>query len=368
MYLVPSAWETANRSFLGPEGFIELTCYIPELNETLVYEKGDLMSFTHQNTGSLVSGELPKNHIKFSLDNSDNKWTPGAPRGLERFLSERLKITLRYGFRLSKGIHWIPGGVFYLSEWRTSPNGLEATFAARDLLEYMIDTPYRGVISGTLYDVATRAVSLAKLPDDAVVRISEDLKNYPVNIEDYDSTESVAEILQKCANAAGCVMYQNRRGVFLIEKLDYEDTEYTIPLSMSYSYPEIELSKALKNVSVSYGTDSTLLYESGETGETQTVKNEFIQSEEQATMVAEWVVENLHSRKTISGESRGDPIIDLFDVVNVENKYGTIVGVVITDLTYRFNGAFKAEYKGYVRGSGVSTVVYSGEVFAGEVN
>ena len=96
MYPVSNAWVKAHSGFLAPEGFVRLWCHIPELQRTLVYTKEDLLSFTHQQTACPMSGELPKNHIEFSLDNSDGKWNPSNPVGLERYLSERLKITLEY--------------------------------------------------------------------------------------------------------------------------------------------------------------------------------------------------------------------------------------------------------------------------------
>ena len=246
MYAVSNAWAAAQEHFLAPEGLIEISCYVPALQTTLVYTKDDLLSFTHQQTGSLVTGELPKNHIEFALDNSDGKWNPQNPRGLERYLSERLKVTLRYGYVINGAEEWIPGGAFYLSEWRTSPNGLEANFVARDVLEYMIDTPYTGTISGTLYEIAQKAIAETNIPTAAVlgklvlgetplgvVSISEELKKHTVGNIEYDGTETVAVILQKCANAAGCVMYQDREGTLKIGKLSYEDTGYEIPKSLS---------------------------------------------------------------------------------------------------------------------------------------
>lgn len=383
MYAVSDTWAAAQESFLAPEGLIEISCYIPALQNTLVYTKKDLLGFTHQQTGSLVSGELPKNHIEFSLDNSDGKWNPNNPRGLARYLSERLKVTLRYGYIINGIEEWIPGGVFYLSEWRTSPNGLEANFVARDLLEYMIDTPYTGEIKGTLYDIAQNAIAEANIPATAilgeivlgetvlgVVSVSEELDKYSVGSIEYDGNETVAVILQKCANAAGCVMYQDRDGIFIIGKLSYEDTGYVIPQKLSYAYPEIDFSRPIKNVSVAYreGTaNKTFLYPLSGTGETQTLSNEFISTTGQARAAAKWVCDNLRSRQQISSEFRGDPRFDLFDVVSVESKYGTIAGVVLTDIKCSFTGAFRVTYSGYVRGSSVAVAVYCGEYFAGEV-
>lgn len=392
MYAVSTTWAKAQESFLAPEGLIEISCYVPALKNTLVYTKKDLLSFTHQQTGSLVSGELPKNHIEFALDNSDGRWNPGNPKGMERYLSDRLKVSLRYGYIINGTEQWIPGGVFYLSEWRTSTNGLEANFSARDLLEYMIDTPYTGEITGTLYDIAQRAIAEANIPDDpntdveelvlgasklgsavlgfvlaAGVNISEELKNYSVGDIDYQGNETVAVILQKCANAAGCVMYQDRTGIFVIGKLSYEDTGYVIPKRLSYAYPEIEFSRPIKDVSVTYYGNAVTVYPFSVSGEVQTLNNEFIRTKEQAAAVAKWVCDSLRTRQQISGEYRGDPSLDLFDVVSIEGKYGTFAGVVLTDIKYTFTGAFRVTYSGYIRGSGVAVVVYCGEYFTGEV-
>lgn len=388
MYAVSETWKRAQNHFFAPEGLIEISCYIPALKDTLVYRKKDLITFAHQQTGSLVSGELPKNHIEFSLDNSDGKWNPSNPKGLERYLSERLKLTVRYGFLIDGVAHWIPGGVFYLSEWRTSLNGLEASFVARDVLEYMIDKPYTGDISGTLYDIARNAVIEANIPDDTtpavlgeaqlgsaalgrvneeIVSLSEELKNFTVGDIEYSGSDSIAVILQKCANAAGCVMYQDRNGVLRIEKLTYADTGYAIPKRLSYAYPEIDFSRPMKNVSVTYYGNAVTLYSFSAQGETQTLTNDFILTKEQADAVAQWVCDSLRSRQQISGEFRGDPRFDLFDMVNIESKYGTISGVVLTDIKCTFTGAFRVSYSGYIRGNGVAVVVYCGEIFLGEV-
>lgn len=379
MYAVSNRWVSAQNHFLAPEGFVELSCYIPELKRTLVYTKNDLMSFTHHQTGSLVSGELPKNHIEFTLDNSDGKWNPSNPKGLERYLSERLRIVLRYGFKIDGSMQWIPGGVFYLSEWQTSQNGIEATFAARDILEYMLDKPYTGEVSGTLYEIAQRAIAEVGVLEAAVlgasvlgktrlggVSLSDELKNYSVGNIEYTGTETIAVILQKCANAAQCVMYQDRTGTFIIGKLSYENTKYTIPQKLSYTYSEITYSRPIKDVSVFFLDDHTAVFPFSNTGETQTLTNDFITDSTQALGVAAWVCDSLRSRQQVSGKFRGDPRLDLFDVVNVESKYGTIVGVVLTDIKHSFTGAFQTTYSGYIRGSGVSVTVYCGEIFTGE--
>jgi len=367
MYAVSDAWVTAHTGILAPEGFVEISCHIPALNTTLVYGKRDLLSFTHTQTGDLVSGELPKNQIEFTLDNSDGKWNPGNPTGLEGYLSDRLKITLRYGFTINGVTEWIPGGVFYLTEWYTTTNGYSASFTARDMLEYLIDKPYTGAIEGTLYELIEAALAESDLPSDAEVSLCEELKNYSVDEIANEGEMSIAEVIQKCANAAGCVMYQDRNGVLVVEKNTYLDTGYTIESRFSYSHPEFELSRPLKSVSVKYYDNASVLFPYSTIGETQTLTNNFITLRTQAAEIAKWVCDSLRSRKQITGSFRGDPRIDLFDVVKVEDKYGTVVGVVLTDITFRFSGAFNVTYTGYIHGTGVNTTIYCGELYAGEV-
>jgi hypothetical protein len=254
----------------------------------------------------------------------------------------------------------------------------------------MLDKPYTGTLEGTLYEIAQRAIEEAGLPpisgvpfvlgssklgaatigatSVAPVSLSDELKKYTVGEIEYDGSETIAVILQKCANAAGCVMYQNRAGVLVIEKLIYEETNYVVPKKLAYSYPKIDFYRPLKNVSVTYGENQTYLFHFGGNGETQTVSNDFIKNEEQAASVAKWVTDSLRSRKVITGEFRGDPRIDLFDVVSIENKYGSVAGVVLTDVKIQFTGAFRVSYSGYIRGSGTAVIVYSGEKYSGEVN
>lgn len=367
MYELSTRWKEAQSGTLASEGFVEISCYIPELQTSLVYTKNDLLSFTHHQTGSIISAELPKNHIEFTLDNSDGKWDPSNPSGMERYLSERLKITLRYGVDVLGTTEWIPGGVFYLSEWGTSPNGIEASFVARDILEYMLDQPYTGDLSGTLYDIATRAIAEANIPEDAVISLCNELKNYSVGAIEYKGDESVAEILQKCANAACCVMYQKRNGVFAIERMNTEESGYTIPLNLSYSYPEMELLRPLKAVATTYGNNQTETYFFYTSGETQTLTNEFISTSPQAREVSKWVCDSLRARQKISGEFRSDLRLDLYDVVSVKNKYGDVRGAILTDIKIAFSGAFRMTYTAYIGVGGVISNIYCGETYMGEV-
>lgn len=319
------------------------------LGHILTMGKGDILSYTHEQYGELNSGELPKNGIEFSLDNIDGRWNPSNPVGMEKYLSERQKVIVRYGMNVNGAVEWINAGVFYLSEWRAPSNGLEATFAARDVFEYLLNTPYTGRTSGTLRQLIDAAFEIADIPSDATLALSDRLADYSTTIPaDSEDGYTCAEIVQMCANAASCVIWQDRFGTLHIERLNSEDSGYLIPASLAYAHPEVELSKQLKNVSVSYGNNLTYLLNVGSAGETQTVNNPLVSTEAQAAEIAAWVRDTLETRRSVKGEYRADPRLDLFDVVRVESKYGVIAPVAITNIKYTYSGAFAGSYTGRV--------------------
>ena len=317
----------------------------------MTFTKKDIIDFQHEQTGHLNSGELPKNSIDFTLDNTDGKWNPSNPEGLEQYLSERQKLKVRYGLDVDGVIEWIKAGTFYLSEWRVPSNGLEAHFVARDIFEYLLNETYTGRTTGTLYEFITDAFRSAGVPDEFTYEIDDILKAYSATLP--DSEHKCAEIIQMCANAARCVCYQDREGVLYVKPLNKVPTDYTITAALSYSHPELELSKPLKNVSVSYGTEQpyTISPPLGYSGEIQTVDNPLVNSVTQAAEIAQWVVDMLKARQIVSGEFRADPRLDVFDIVSVESgKYGSISPVAITDIKYTYTGSFKATYTGRVLG------------------
>ena len=317
------------------------------IGHTMTFTKGDIFSFTHEQSGHLNSGELPKNSIDFTLNNTDGRWNPNNPTGMGQYLSERQKLKVRYGLDVGGTVEWINAGTFYLSEWRVPSNGLEASFVARDIFEYLLNENYTGARTGTLHELVVEAFDSAGVPDDFTYVLDSSLNNYSATLPEGELTCAV--VVQMCANAACCVVYQDREGVLHIRPQNKASSGYIIPLSLSYAHPEIELSKPLKNVSVSYGADSPYILSVGNTGETQTVDNSLVNTEAQAANIAAWVKNTLSTRKTVSGEYRADPRLDLFDVVNVQSdKYGELPGVAITNIKYTFGGSFRGSYQGRV--------------------
>jgi hypothetical protein len=330
-WIVPDHRPRIERFYLGAMG---------------VYTKSELVKYSHTQSANLLTTELPKNEIVFSLDNSNDLWNPDNPVGNVRYLMGRQEVSVRYGYKLPNGVEWIPAGTFWISEWDTPANGLEATFTARDLLEFL-DVTYTGPKSGTLYDIAMAALSIGELPTTETgeqrYSVDESLKTITTDFSDDDSSYSAAVILQMVANAGQCVMHQTRDGILRIERFVRSLTDYAITQDVSYTHPERVMSKPLRSVSVNDG----LWHENvASTGETVSITNSLIRQADNATHVGRWAAAVLRSRNFIKGSYRPDPRLDVLDVVSVESKYSDSFVTAITEITYEYNGAFRGQYVG----------------------
>lgn len=317
----------------------------------LTFGKGDLIGFKHEQTGDLLSGELPKSSIEFVLNNMDGRWNPNNPNGMVQYLSERQRVVVRYAMDVDGTIEWMNAGTFYLSEWDASANGFEARFTARDAFEFLMNADMKGRtivemsegLAGIVWQVMDPLI-----PNGARVLMDDVLRSIASVTLNMTESITAAEVIQKCANATGCVLRYDRDGVLQIRPLDKTLTDYRISTAMSYSHPEVSLTRPLKAVMVDFGGEEPYTLAVSSNGENQTVNNDYIAYGIGANRVAEWVRDVLKSRKKVRGEFRADPRLDLFDVVTVESKYGDITPVVITNITYTFNGSFKGTYEGRV--------------------
>lgn len=319
-----------------------------------VYSKKDLVSYTHTSSRDPISAQLPKDSIEFSLDNSQKTWDAINPRGMFQYLYERQEVDVRYGMDVDGETQWINGGKFYLSEWSVPSNGLEASFTARDALEFMMTSNYTGRKTGTLYQMCYDA--LETLPSNVPsFYISEELKEYSTDISSEKTSYKNSDILQLAANAAGMALYQTRDGHIRIERVNLtaeEGTEvYEIPVINNFQWPEISFASRVKNVSCNVNGKEHLYPEgSNAEGVTQTVSNELL-TEAMLVKSKNSITEAyamLASRKKVELEYRASPHIDAFDHVKFNHNFGYASSVFVTESKYQYTGCFKGTISGYV--------------------
>ena len=337
-----------------------------------VYGKNDLLGFEHERSTDMLSATLPENKISFRLRNDDNRWNPDAPNGAIRYLYEQQEVRVRYGMDVGDTVEWINGGTFWISEWNTPTNGLEANFTARDAVEFMI-SGYTGPREGSLYDIAVAALEEANLTllDSGAKRyiLDESLSEITTNFTDDGSDYTIAEILQMVAHAGCCAFYQDRDGVVRIEPRSKVYSNYMIEPRISYTHPEYELSKPLKAIMVEFEPDrQTVVIDVAKRGEVQEISNPLIVSAEHALKVGENAKEVLGNRKVVSGSFRADLRLDTLDNILVASKYASNI-LCITNVKYSIEGgAFRGNYTGRVMSITLDYMkVFSNEFYSGEI-
>lgn len=328
-----------------------------------VYSKTELFNYSHSQSVDPLSTALPKNEIKFSIDNVDGDYNPYNEEGMAKYLMARQEVKTRYGLKMNDGtVEWIKGGTFYLSEWYAKQNGMSADFTARDLLEFMsaIYEDNHDLSSRTLYDLAEMVLNAAELPlnDDGTVKwiIDESLRSIATTAP--LPRDTLANCLQLIANAGECVLYQDRDGVLHIEPLKFDVSDYTINSSNSYSKSEITLAKSIKQVKVKVyeysigdrGVENTateVTLPIGLVGEVITIDNPLVTDTYRALALGAWIGTHLGHRMTLDSSWRADVRLDALDIVRNENSYNTN-NVRMTDVEFKFNGAFRGTGEGKV--------------------
>jgi hypothetical protein len=398
--------------------------------QRIVFTKDDIISYSHEQSGSPLGTELSKNAIEFEIDNSDGRWNPLNPSGMSKYLYERQKLKVQYGLQLNGSIEWITGGTFYLSEWEAPSNGVSARFAARDAFEFLLNCTYSRpyldgvtVSDGRVYLSKDDAVYINSdthlvtvLPSGTTVKVYEKAVWYPdgsgadpespgvmvYRIDqgwlwaDYVQITSInnlfmdmssalsncipsdvttiagdevtggvsaptaivdmntAEFVQQCVASYGVTAWQNAEGMLLLLSPGTDLSDYVIGADVSYMHPEVELAKPLRRVNMvqhyQFSSDTkNVAYEVNSTGEDITVDCAYLwYSDSRTDALANKYINWWKHREVVSGEFRADPRLELFDVVQVETKYGTLSPVMITYLKYTYNGSFRCTYEGKV--------------------
>lgn len=351
------------------------------------FGKSEIVSYSHINSADPICAEAPVNEISFEIIDKDGLFVLDNENGITKYFMGPRSVIVKYGIQLDDEgtIEWIPGGVFYLTDWESSfTSSIEKTFTAKDALGLMTDY-FDGVktylepssSSVWLFEIVNAVIEQANLPALRKVKISSE--NSPIGYEyirppktelsqilgsedyrggltistDIDLTKyTLLEVLQYIANSVMCVLYTDRYGTVHIEPFSRGITDYEINMDNSYTMPSSSLSKKIKEVNINDGTSVFSLLETGDTslgveaGEIQSVENPLATSFTIPYM-SKYIGRYLREREVFSGSFRVDPRLDALDIVTVTNKF-TSKKVVITRVQIDYNGGFKGSFEGRV--------------------
>jgi len=186
------------------------------------YRNRDVFAFSQEMIADPLAISLPKYSITYDLNNIDNAFDPNNIQGFAKYLIERQKVDVRYGYKINDEIEWISGGVHYLSEWTSPQNGIRATFTARDILEFTRGVFNRGLHRPggiSLYDLAVQVLTEIDLPLNP-----DGHENWYIHdmMKDVFTTAPLPQVplktcLQYIANAGCCCISFDRTGRLRID-------------------------------------------------------------------------------------------------------------------------------------------------------
>lgn len=331
------------------------------LGDIMIFDKADIMKIEQTDIVEPNNFTLPTHKLSFEIDNTDGRFNPDNPTGIYSYLEEGQEINLTYGLKINNTYQYINGGVYFLTGWNIPQNGTTATFEAGSKLDFM-------------NDIFTGGSTTAKSHYDALLDVIG--ASYVVsNWFDIDSTLltkncytslvnglKINEIIQMICNAERIKLYVDRDGIVHIDTLFDGDISaltqesYTISEDISYKAGEYEISRPLKDVTITYATDintkdvkettSSGLNE----GVSQTLQNLLVSQQATAQDVNNQIINVLTNSKKISGSFRPDIRLDVWDKIYITNKYAQNLSVLITELTITYNGIFNGTYKGIIEG------------------
>lgn len=329
------------------------------LGDLMIFEKTDIVKIEQKDVIDPNNFVLPTHTLTFEINNDNGQFNPDNPSGIYSYLEEGQEINVMYGLKINGAFEYINGGVYFLTGWNIPQNGITATFYAGSKLDFMNDTFNGGS-------------STAKSHNDALADVIS-AGNVPASWFSINSTllqktcytslvgsNKLNEIVQMICNAERIKLIIDRNGVVHIDEMfdgqlsSLTQESYTIGQKVSFKAGEYEISRPLKDVTITYATDTlnTDVKETTSTGlgegVSQTLKNLLVSQQATAQDVNNQIINVLTNSKKIGGSFRPDIRLDIWDKIYITNKYAVDLSVLITELEIVYNGAFSGTYKGII--------------------
>lgn len=315
-----------------------------------VYQDNNLIRANLIEDMDIITASLPSPEFKFTVDNSSREFNILNPSGIYRYLQERQQVLADLGVDIGGAVEYIPLGSYLLFEWMSDEGSLTATFTARTNLDLMSGYDYENLVAKVAY-------SLYDMAEDIFVVCG--ITNYELDIglqsiltDGLVKETNCKDVLQMIA-LAGCANIFVTRDNKITLKINPEimaDSEDDIDMDNMINEAQIELDKIVKTVQVAYYTDidTKVIVSVDNTGiekgdVLKLENNTLINTEAQATNVANWILRQKNYRAKYSINWRGNPAHELNDIVTVENSYGTSKKAMITKNSLDYQGYLRAK-------------------------
>lgn len=313
------------------------------------YDDNSLISMNLVEEMDMLTGKVPSAEFKFTIDNSDRLFNILNPVGFYKYLQQRQQVIGEIGLDIgNSATEWVQIGNYLLQEWQSDEGSLTATFTARGNLDLMSSFDFERLTptTKTLYQLAVDMFTLC-----GITNYSIDTALQSITTNSLVEKANCRDILQMIA-IAGCANLFVTRGNIITLKcnpLGITTPVDTADFDNMYQEPQIALDKAVRRVEVTYFTDLATSAIVGVNSTTNDIgdtlkleKNTLINNSTRATAVANWFFAQLKYRATYRVNWRGNPALELNDVIALENTYGDNMTAYVTRNELDYAGYLQA--------------------------
>ncbi|OMF35259.1 hypothetical protein BK133_11160 [Paenibacillus sp. FSL H8-0548] len=306
------------------------------------YDDEKLISFNIMEDMDMTSGSLPSPEFRFTVDNFNRAFNILNPDGYVKYLQQRQEVIAEIGLVLPNGaVEYVPLGKYLLWDWTSDEGSFTASFSARTNLDLMANffTENTSPSPQTLAQVATTIFNYCGISN---YHLDSALSGIVTNT--LVKNTDCRTIIQMIAIAGCCNLYVTRDNVITLKQVSLGTPVDRVDFDNIYSEPKIELERVVKQVDVTYWTDletsvvATVTASGVDIGDVLKLEgNTLINTSAQASSVAAWIMDQKQYRAKYSINWRGNPAMELADVIAIENTYGGDMTAMITktELTYR---------------------------------
>lgn len=318
-----------------------------------VYDENSLIKMNLIEEMDLITSVVPSPEFKFVVDNSDRSFNILNPEGYYQALQQRQEISVEMGVHITPvKVEYVPLGQYLLWEWVSDEGSLTTTFTGRTNLDVLSTFDYENLTAKTDYSLYQMAVDIFNYCEVDNYSVDDELKN--ISTSGLVRRTNCNEVLKLIA-IAGCAnihVTRDNKITMKVSPLTVGSSSDVIDMDNSFYEPKIELEPLVKSVSVKYytniDTSNSIIVLGSSKGDALQLDNTLINTAEQATNVADWILRQKNNRNIYTLNWRGNPALELNDLISIENSYGANKSAYITknELSYEGYLSVKTEARG----------------------
>lgn len=315
-----------------------------------IYDKSNIVSVDVRQSISPWAESLPSAEFQVTIDNSSRIYNMVNPDGLYEYLQEGQFMD----WQIIINEEPVKMGRQYFTSAQSEDGGLTASITFNDRIFALDDIEYEGDEDEELVTwMLSEAVNeLLLLSGTGISAVFEGQLGQSLIWQSIPRKTSVREALRLCAQAAMCTccIDRNNQLHFFTPQISDEPADIW---SMDVQYPgaQIKVGEYYNSVKLTVENGETdvfgnpIVYKASNIAEGDferlyEVSNPLVVD---GDAVAQWILQWVQRRVSYEVELRGNPALDLLDLVQINDIYGVNSTAVITKLDYSYDGGLKCD-------------------------